>query len=75
MRPGLRYFNIALISFCVFWIGILTALWLGFYAWPTFAVSGAVALAIGIPAGLWVTQAIKRGDPNWPPRLRRRQKA
>ena len=71
MRTGLRYFNIALITFCVFWIGILAALWLDLYAWPAFAVSGAVALAVGIPAGLYATHTIKRRDPHWPRRRAR----
>ncbi|MHA3977569.1 hypothetical protein ACW9UR_07800 [Halovulum sp. GXIMD14794] len=75
MRTGLRYFNIALISFCAFWVGILAALSLGLFTWQSFAVAGTLALAVGIPAGLYATRIIKRDDPHWPPERhwRRRQ--
>ena len=74
MNTGLRYFIIVLISFTLFWAFLGVGLWLEFYGWPTFAVAGVLALAIGIPGGMWITNVIKRHDPNWPPQWRRRKK-
>lgn len=47
---------------------VLTALMsFGAVTWVSFAISGAIGLIVGLPAGLWTARAIKRNDPNWPP--------
>ncbi len=40
-------------------------------SWASFAVAGVLGLGLGIPAGIWSARAIKREDPNWPPKRRR----
>ncbi|MDK3074970.1 hypothetical protein QO034_17915 [Sedimentitalea sp. JM2-8] len=74
MFAPLRTLMIALWAACLAGGAVILFLSLGWVSWPSFVAAGALGLLIGVPAGLWSARAIKREDPNWPPRRRRPQR-
>ena len=66
-HPGLRWFNIPLFVASIAGTVVIVALALGFYTWWAFAISGVVGIVLGVPLGIWVTNAIKRAGSAWPP--------
>ncbi len=69
-RP-LRLLMIAIWVACVTGTAVVVFLSLEWVTWIAFAAAGVLGLVIGVPAGIWSARAIKRDDPNWPPKRRR----
>ncbi|MCV2868363.1 hypothetical protein OEW28_06945 [Defluviimonas sp. WL0002] len=71
MPAPLRTIMVALWVTCLAG-AVLTAFFsYGWYGWVPFAISGAIGVIVGVPAGIWTARQIKRDDPNWPRRKRK----
>lgn len=68
MLAPLRTFMVFMWVTSVAGAAVIALLSIGWFSWVSFPVSGVVGLAVGVPAGLWTAYAIKREDPNWPPK-------
>ena len=66
MPAPLRSILAALWVPCIAGAAVIILLSIGWTGWPIFAVSGALGLLLGIPAGIWTARQIKREDPGWP---------
>jgi fatty acid desaturase len=75
MRAPLRTIMVTLWAACVTGAVLTLLLAMGWVTWVSFVISAVIGLAVGVPAGLWSAKAIKRDDPNWPPRSRRTRPA
>ena len=70
MLPPLRTLMVALWILCLAGAVLVVLMSIGEVTWISFAISGVLGVILGVPAGLWTAHAIKRDDPNWPPRRR-----
>ncbi len=70
MPAPLRSFMVFIWVVCVVGVAVIALLTLGWFTWITFAIAGVVGLVVGVPAGVWSARAIKREDPQWPPKRR-----
>lgn len=68
MRAPLRTVMVVLWVSSIAGAAIIALLSIGWVSWVSFAISGLVGLIVGVPAGIWTAHAIKREDPNWPPK-------
>lgn len=75
MVAPLRTIMVSLWVSCLAGAVLVMFLSLGWMTWVSFAIAGLAGIAAGVPAGLWSAKAIKRDDPNWPPRRMHGQKA
>ena len=73
MPAPLRSILAALWVPCIAGAMVIILLSLGWTGWITFAVSGAVGIVLGVPAGIWTARKIKRQDPGWPEGKSKRQ--
>lgn len=54
---------------------VILVLSLGYYDWAPIAGAAVVGLALTWPTAYVISRRIKREDPDWPPKGRRRSKA
>lgn len=72
MSAPLRTFMVLIWVSSIAGAAIVAFLSMGWITWTAFATAGAAGLLLGAPAGIWTARAVKREDPNWPPKRSKR---